>query len=303
MVGKTFYQYSIIEKLAEDAKLNRKVALKFLPTHLTADKESKERYKREAQSAAALNHPNIITIHEINEYKDQTYFAMEFVEGETLRSKIEKGDLKTDESIDILKQLCEGLLKAHNAGIIHRDIKPENIIIDRESRVRILDFGLAKLRGSDNITKELTTLGTLKYMSPEQIKGNNVDHRTDIWSLGVIFFEMLTGKLPFDGDYDAALIYSILNEEFQSGNNRKKDLPNEILDICKKALKKSPENRYQSASQIIIDLEKIDYDTISIDNERKKRKLNILYLVKQIHFHSIMIMYQGILRKLAEKPK
>jgi serine/threonine protein kinase/Tfp pilus assembly protein PilF len=271
MIGKTVSHYKIIEKigaggmgevyLAEDTKLKRKIALKFLPQHLTANDEAIERFKREAQSAATLNHPNIITIHEIGEHEGQTYIAMEYVEGETLRSKIKdyrlskcnidpdsSGEIK--EIADITIQICEGLSKAHQAGIVHRDIKPENILINSDGQVKILDFGLAKLKGAGNLTKETSTLGTINYMSPEQAQGNEVDQQTDIWSLGVVLYEMLSGELPFKGEYEHAVIYSILNEEPQSNM----DINQKLEEIIKKCLAKKLENRYQNTDELKADL-------------------------------------------------
>ncbi|OVE80079.1 hypothetical protein BVY01_00880 [bacterium I07] len=223
MIGQLISHYKIIEKLgeggmgevwlAEDTKLDRKVALKFLPAHMTKDRNAVERFKREAKSAAALNHPNIVTIYEIVEYEGQTFLAMEHVDGHSLREEIENGPIEVEKVVDITKQICEGLEKAHKADIIHRDIKPENILIDKSGRVRILDFGLARMKGVSKLTKESSTLGTVKYMSPEQLRGEEVDHRTDIWSLGVVMYEMLTGEVPFKGEYEQAVVYSILNEE------------------------------------------------------------------------------------------
>ena len=211
MIGETISHYKILEKLgeggmgevflAEDTKLDRKAALKFLPKEYTRDKEAKERFKREAKAAAALNHPNIITIYEINEFEDQIYIAMEYVDGQTLKEHVTDNKLGIKEIIDIFTQVCEGLLKAHEGGIVHRDIKPQNIIIDKDSRVKILDFGLAKLKGISQLTKEPSTIGTIQYMSPEQILGEEVDHRTDIWSLGVVLYEILCGDMPFKGEY------------------------------------------------------------------------------------------------------
>ena len=206
--------------LAEDAKLERQVALKFLPRHLTADKEARERFEREAKAAAALNHPNIVTVHEIGEHEGQVFIAMEYVEGRTLKELI-SGDLSPithhplpiTQVIEIASQIASGLAAAHAKGIVHRDVKPQNILVDRNNHVKILDFGLAKLKGVSPLTKESSTLGTVHYMSPEQTMGKEVDQRTDIWSLGVVLYEMLTGKLPFKGDYEQAVIYSILNEE------------------------------------------------------------------------------------------
>jgi serine/threonine protein kinase len=222
MIGKLISHYRIIEKLgeggmgevylAEDLKLERKVAIKFLPQYMTRDKENVERFEREAKAAAALNHPNIVTIYEIAEVDNQTFIVMEYIDGQSLRTKIENGISDLDEILDIINQICDGLSEAHKADIVHRDIKPENILIDKNGRVKILDFGLAKLKGVSKLTKETSTLGTIHYMSPEQVQGKEVDYRSDIWSLGVVLYEMLTGKIPFSGDYEQAIIYSILNE-------------------------------------------------------------------------------------------
>jgi serine/threonine-protein kinase len=206
MVGKTISHYKITEKLgeggmgevylADDTKLDRKVAIKFLPEHLTKDKENVERFEREAKAAASLNHPNIVTIHDVIEEDDPTTagrqicIVMEYVDGKSLRDVIREYKLGSDKIIDIISQIGEGLSKAHKAGIVHRDIKPENIIIDKGARVKILDFGLAKLKGVSNLTKDSSTLGTVHYMSPEQIQGKEVDHKSDIWSLGVVLYEI-----------------------------------------------------------------------------------------------------------------
>jgi len=286
MIGQTISHYKIIEKLgeggmgevflAEDTKLKRKVALKFLPkefTNVGANGNSpKERFFREARAAAALNHPNIVTIHEINEYEDQTYIAMEYVEGQTLKELITgvgaglaparataRVAPTIKEIINITTQICEGLSKAHEAGIIHRDIKPQNILIDKDGRVKILDFGLAKLRVEANgyspsITKIGTTMGTTNYMSPEQAMGKEIDHRTDIWSLGVILYEMITGQLPFKGDYEQAVIYSIINEDPESLLNIKPKLPAELNQIIIKTMEKNPRQRYQNIDEIKTDL-------------------------------------------------
>ena len=198
MVGKTIFHYKILEELghggmgivykARDTKLDRFVALKFLPPHLGMDEVEKKRLTQEAKSASALDHNNICTIHEINETDDgQMFIAMGFYEGETLKDKIAKGPLNIDEALDIAIQITTGLEKAHEKEIVHRDIKPANIIITNDNLVKILDFGLAKLSGQTKLTKDGSTLGTVAYMSPEQTQGAEVDHRTDIWSLGVLF--------------------------------------------------------------------------------------------------------------------
>jgi serine/threonine protein kinase len=263
MVGKTISHYKIIEKLgeggmgevylAQDTKLERQVALKFLPQHLTTDKDNVERFKREAKAAAALNHPNIVTIFDVIEADDQICIIMEYVDGESLRTKIDSSISELDEVLDITKQICDGLEKAHQADIVHRDIKPENIFIDNDGRVKILDFGLAKLKGVSKLTKENSTLGTIHYMSPEQLQGKEVDNRSDIWSLGIVFYEMLTGDVPFKGDYELAVQYAILNEEPES----KKSITSDFNRVIKKALAKNQDDRYKQVAAFIDDLKKV----------------------------------------------
>ena len=267
MIGKTISHYNIIEKLgeggmgevylADDLKLERQVAIKFLPEYLTKDKENVERFEREAKAAAALNHPNIVTIHDVIEADSQIYIVMEYVDGDSLREKIDKGASDLDEVLDITKQICEGLSEAHKADIVHRDIKPENILIDSQNRVKILDFGLAKLKGVSKLTKETSTLGTIHYMSPEQIQGKDVDHRSDIWSLGVVLYEMLTGEVPFSGDYEQAVMYSILNEEPEPIQKLRPDITSELLHVVNRALEKDAADRYQSINEMTIDLRRL----------------------------------------------
>jgi eukaryotic-like serine/threonine-protein kinase len=224
MIGQTVSHYKILEKIggggmgvvykAEDTKLHRTVALKFLPQALSFDDEAKKRFVQEAEAASSLQHHNICTIHDIDETEDgQIFICMDRYEGETLKKKIERGPLKIDEAIEILAQIATGLQKAHEKNIIHRDIKPANIFITKDNVAKVLDFGLAKLSRQSMLTKTGSTLGTLAYMSPEQLKSSEVDSRADIFSLGVVFYEMLTGKLPFKGEYESAQMYSIVNDE------------------------------------------------------------------------------------------
>jgi serine/threonine protein kinase len=293
MIGKLISHYRIIEKigeggmgevyLAEDLRLERKVAIKFLPQHLTKDKENVERFEREAKATAALYHPNIITIYEIAEDDNQTFIVMEYIDGQSLRTKIENGFSELDEILDITKQICGGLSEAHKADIVHRDIKPENILIDRSGHVKILDFGLAKLKGVSKLTKETSTLGTIHYMSPEQVQGQEVNHRSDIWSLGIVFYEMLTRKLPFKGDYEQAVIYSIMNDEPESPSNIKYEIPVELDPIIKKILNKNPQQRYQNIDGLISDLDALNADRKSNytskekdKNQSKKSRKNII---------------------------
>ena len=274
MIGKTISHYKIIEKLgeggmgvvflADDLKLERQVAIKFLTQHLTKDKDNVERFEREAKAAASLNHPNIITIHEIAQEKDpakadeQTYIVMEYIEGESLRTRIDKGVSDLNEIIDITKQICKGLQEAHKTDIVHRDIKPENILIDGRDCVKILDFGLAKLKGVSKLTQEASTLGTIHYMSPEQIQGKEVDHRSDIWSLGVVLYEMLTGKVPFTGEYEQAVTYSILNEEPNLGEAVLKSIPEALITLLEKSLRKDTSERIGKISEFKTELEEIN---------------------------------------------
>jgi serine/threonine protein kinase/Tfp pilus assembly protein PilF len=265
MVGQTISHYKIIEKLggggmgvvykAEDTKLKRIVALKFLPPSLTTDPDAKERFVHEAQAASALDHPTICTIHEINESDDgQLFIAMSYYAGETLKKKIEQGPLDIDLALDIAIQIANGLSRAHEAGIIHRDIKPANIIVTSRGEAKILDFGLAKLSGRTLLTKTGTTLGTAAYMSPEQARGEQVDGKSDIWSLGVVLYEMLAGQRPFESDYEQALVYSILNEAPRPLRELRVDVPETLEQIVGKAMAKNPQERYQTVEQLLSDL-------------------------------------------------
>ncbi len=264
MIGETILHYKIIEKLgeggmgvvykAEDTKLKREVAIKFLPRHVLANAEEKQRFEIEAQAAAALNHPNIATIHAIEEFKNEVFIVMEFINGTELKEMIGIALPTVEDTLNIIEQIAEGLKAAHQKGIIHRDIKSSNIMTTQSGIIKIMDFGLAKIGGSSQITKLGTTLGTTAYMSPEQARGEQVDHRTDIWSMGVIFYEMLTGKFPFKGEFDQAIIYSILNEEPESINSVNKDVPIKLQQIMEKLLAKTPDLRYKNAGEFLTEL-------------------------------------------------
>jgi TolB-like protein/Tfp pilus assembly protein PilF/predicted Ser/Thr protein kinase len=269
MIGQTLSHYKILEKLggggmgvvykAQDTKLDRLVALKFLPQHLTANELEKARFLQEARAASALDHPNICTVYEIGETPDgQMFIAMAYYEGETLKEKIERGPLETAEAINIVLQIGQGLANAHQRGVFHRDIKPANILITKDKQAKIVDFGLAKLSGQTKVTKAGTTLGTAAYMSPEQVLGEDVDYRTDIWSLGAVLYETLTGQLPFNGEYEQALLYRIMNEEPEPIRNVKADLPHELEHILGKSLAKSPNMRYQTLEEMVADLKDLD---------------------------------------------
>ncbi len=262
--GTMISHYRITEKIgeggmgvvykAEDTKLKRTVALKFLPPRMLCDAEARERFEHEAQSASALNHPNIATIHEIDEAEGRCFIAMEFLEGGSLKEHLRKKDLSVKETLDLALQIGEGLNAAHERDVIHRDIKPDNIMLTRKGLAKIMDFGLAKLKGATKVTKTGTTLGTLQYMSPEQASGQEVDRRSDIFSFGVILYEMVTGKLPFRGDNEAAIINSIINDTPEPMARYKADVPEGVQRIIDKALAKDLRERYQHADDMVADL-------------------------------------------------
>jgi tetratricopeptide (TPR) repeat protein/TolB-like protein len=264
MIGQTVFHYKILERLgsggmgvvykAQDLKLDRFVALKFLPPELTRDPDARERFVREARSTSTLEHTNICSVHEINEHEGQTFIVMGYYEGETLKQKTEHGPLPIDEVTTIACQVASGLSKAHATGIVHRDIKPANVIVTTEGVAKILDFGLAKVSGRSLLTRSGTTLGTAAYMSPEQARGDPVDGRTDIWSLGVMMYEMLTGRRPFESDYEQALVYAILNEDPPPPRSLRPDIPVPLEQVVLRAMCKNPDERYQTVDQLLGDL-------------------------------------------------
>jgi len=266
MIGKTISHYQILEKLgeggmgvvykAQDTKLDRIVALKFLPKHLLCDSEAKVRFEHEAKAASALNHTNITTIHEIDEVEGECFICMEYVEGKSIKELIKEKTSSIEEILKITIQIAEGLNAAHRKGIVHRDIKSDNIMLTEEGLVKIMDFGLAKLKGVSKLTKTGTTLGTMQYMSPEQVQGIEVDQRSDIFSFGVVLYEMITGQLPFKGEHEAAILYSIVNETPEPLARFKPNVPEGLQRIIDKALEKNRDMRYQNVDDLRIDLTK-----------------------------------------------
>ncbi len=318
MIGKTISHYKIVEEIgrggmgvvyrAEDTKLNRTVALKFLTA--VGDDEDRARFVHEAKAAASLNHPNICTIHEIDEVEDQYFIAMEHIEGRSLKERIASGPLGIDEAVDIAMQVARGLQAAEEKGIVHRDIKSANIMITPRGEAKIMDFGLAKAAGGTQLTREGTTLGTVAYMSPEQVRGERIDRRTDIWSLGVVLYEMVAGRRPFTGDYDQAVMYSILNEEPEPLTGVRTGVPPEFERIVHKALSKDRDERYQHADELIADLKRMrresDSSSKRIPSEtafRKPAKRRMAAIVTTVVIICAIIVGYLVLRPiLFEEP-
>jgi eukaryotic-like serine/threonine-protein kinase len=269
MIGSSISHYEILEKLGEggmgvvykahDTQLDRPVALKFL--HPTGGPSAKERLIREAQAVAQLDHPNICTVYEIGEADGMAYIAMAYIEGETLKERIEKNPPELNEVVDYARQIAAGLQSAHQKNIIHRDIKTSNIIVTPDGQIKIMDFGLAKFTDRTQLTQEGSISGTVVYMSPEQARGENLDQRTDIWSFGVVLYEMLSGRPPFQADYETAVVYSILNEDPPPVSQLNPNTPEKLAAIVEKSLKKKKEDRYDRVDGLIADLEALSGTT------------------------------------------
>ncbi len=264
MIGQSISHYKSLDKLgeggmgvvykAQDTKLERTVALKFLAAHLLNDEEAKQRFLREAKAAAALHHPSICPVHEIDDAGGKTFISMAFIEGESLEDRISNGPLALKDAIDIGRQITEGLEAAHDKGVVHRDIKPANVMVDAKGRATVMDFGLARLSEASRLTKGDQTVGTAAYMSPEQLQGEEVDHRADIWAVGCVLYEMVAGARAFKGEYQQALAYEIVSQEPEPLTGVRSGVPMELEFIVGKCLAKDAADRYQHANEIAVDL-------------------------------------------------
>jgi len=273
MIGRTVAHYKILDRIGEggmgvvykalDTRLRRIVALKFLADHLVADTDSRERFTREAKAAGALHHPNICAIHEIGESDEGVYLVMPFVEGRNLRQRIADGPLPILSVLEVGVQAAQALAAAHDRGIVHRDVKSENVMVELApdgscSRAVLMDFGVARLQSAQaKLTRDGSTVGAAAYMAPEQAYSSNVDSRADLWSLGVILYEILTGKLPFSGDNEQAILYSIIEREPEPPSSLRPEIPEALDSIVLRCLEKEPEDRYADASALSADLSRV----------------------------------------------
>lgn len=275
MVGRTISHYRILEKLgeggmgvvykAQDLKLNRVVALKFLPLEHTSTPKDIDRFQNEAEALSSLNHPNIATIFDIDETEGQRFIALELLPGGTLRSKVRENQSAGHEMplplvVSYALQVADGLAHAHKRNIIHRDVKTENIMLTEDGKIKITDFGLAKLRTASQVTNTGSTVGTAAYMSPEQIRGEEINMQSDIFSFGVVLYELTTGRLPFRGEHQAALSYSIVHEEPVAVGSLREKIPPSLMEIIAKCLSKDKADRYQSCEVLAVDLQKVSQE-------------------------------------------
>jgi serine/threonine protein kinase len=303
MIGTTISHYKILEKIgeggmgvvykAQDTKLKRTVALKFLPPELLCDSEAKTRFLHEAQAASSLSHPNITTIYDVDEADQKCFISMEYVEGKSLQSLIYERPLRVDEILRISEQIAEGLKAAHRKEVVHRDIKSANVMVSDQGEVKIMDFGLAKLKGATKLTRTGTTLGTFQYMSPEQAQGKEVDCRSDIFSFGVVLYEMISQKLPFTGEHEAAIIYSVINERHEPLNQIVPPIPPQLERIVDKALAKDRDKRYQNMDELLSDLKEIPstYPETKIITRRRKYPLMASISVLALVFLALLAYF------------
>jgi len=283
MIGTQFAHYRLIEKLgsggmgevylADDTELGRWVAIKFIPPAFATSGDVIERFRREARAAAALRHPNIITIHGVGTHDGRPYIVMEHVDGDPLSKWIERGDLSIEQSLEITAQILDGLAAAHGAGVVHRDIKPANILIDHGGRVSILDFGLARLRGAAPITAEASTMGTVQYMSPEQTRSAKVDERSDLFSTGVVLYEMVTGCRPFTGEDRAAVLESINTGTPPPLRSHNRGASRSLEQIVAKLLARKPEERYPNAKAALEAIRREQHAAGLRAGARKRRRI------------------------------
>ena len=290
MIGSTISHYKILEKLgeggmgvvykAQDLKLDRIVAIKFLPPQLSSSAESKARFMQEAKAAAALNHPNILAVHEIDEQNGNLFLVMEYVEGRTLKQHIlnlKSGTgIAVNQAIEWTVQIAQGLKAAHEKNIVHRDIKPENVMLTSDGNLKIMDFGIAKLQSSSGLTRTGASLGTLSYMSPEQAQGTAADHRSDLWSLGVVLYELLTGEVPFRGEHEAALLYLIVNDDPPPPSAMDKRIPRQIDFVVMKMLTKDRVQRSGNADEVLQSLADVRKDIEANADGSKTKAIAVL---------------------------
>jgi serine/threonine protein kinase/tetratricopeptide (TPR) repeat protein len=286
MIGRTFSHYTILEKLgeggmgevflAEDTRLERKIALKFLPVDIARDPKALERFDREAKATASIVHPNIITVHEVGVFDERPYIAMAYVEGRCLSDMLREQKLTVEHAVDIAAQVCEGLAEAHRHGIIHRDVKPANIHIDRFGRVRILDFGLALRTHLAKLTQSHVTVGTVGYMSPEQATGTPVDERSDLFSLGTVLYEMLAGAPPFDGPHPAAVLYAITSQTPRAVRECNPMVSETLAAVVAKSLAKDPAQRFASAGDMLAALRSTESITVRLERAGRRNRRSIM---------------------------
>jgi|GEM_PF-1533444 len=313
MIGKTIGHYKIVDKLgeggmgavykAEDTTLRRLVALKALTQQMSENPEARERFVREAQAASSLNHSNITTVHELLEDEGEQFIVMEYVEGKTIRDIVESGHVSIRKALDIIIQAAEALEAAHNKGILHRDVKSANIMVSMEGNVKVMDFGLAHLEERSQLTRTGTTMGTLAYSSPEQLTGQLVDRKSEVFSLGVVFYELLTGQLPFKSPSEGELVFEIINNEQDRPSRIRDDIPANVEAVITKMLEKKPELRYQGCGELLSDLKAIrselETTTVEISTSlsairiKKKRLMAIGTAIAVVVIGAVVILFAG----------